>query len=342
MAVPALLDELLRAAAPSGREDAVAAIVRREAAAFGADIETDVLGSTFARIRGTGSGRVLALVAHADQIGVCVTHIFDDGLLGVAKLANWNVADAVGQRFAILSGDDVVPAAGVRVGEGTVAWEQLRLDIGADSGESAHALVRIGDPAVLVGSPVELAGGRVVAAALDNRAGLYAALEALRRLAAAPAAWDVALVATTQEEGDVEGGARPAMESLGPDAAVVVEVTYATDAAGADPVEWGPHDLGDGAAVFRGPVVSPIVTEGLLSVAAADDIRHCIEAGRSTSSDADEVFVARTGIPTGMVSIPLRSMHTAHEVADLADVEATSLLLEAYARSLEPDASFVR
>lgn len=342
MAIPPLLDELLRAAAPSGREDAVAAIVRREAAAFGADIEADVLGSTIARIRGTGGGRVLAIVAHADQIGVCVTHVFDDGLLGVAKLANWEAANAVGQRFSILSADGVVPAVGVRVGEGTIAWEQLRLDIGARSGESAHEIVRIGDPAVLAGPPVELAGGRVLAAALDNRAGLYAALEAVRRLAVAPAAWDVALVASTQEEGDAEGGARPAVVTLGPDAAVVVEVTYATDATGADPVEWGRHDLGDGPAVFRGPVVSPIVTDGLLSVAAAEDLRHCIEAGRATSSDADEVFAAHTGIATGMVSIPLRSMHTAHELADLADVDATSRLLEAYARSLEQDTSFLR
>ena len=342
MPIPPLLDELLRAPGPTGLEDAVGAIVRREAAALGAEVEADVLGSTVARVRGTDGSRLLALVAHTDQVGVSVTHAFEDGLLGVARLANWEAASAVGQRFVILAGDDEVPAVAIRDGEGEVSWPQIRLDVGVDGRDSALSLVRIGDPAVLVGPPVELAGGRVAAAALDDRTGLYAALEALRRLAADPPAWDVALVATTQEEGEVAGGARTAAERLRPDVAVVVEVTYATGAAGADPVEWGHHDLGDGPAVFRGPVVSPLVTDGLLAVAAAESIGHCIETGRVTSSDADEVFAAAGGIPTGMVSIPLRSMHTANEVVDLADVDATSRLLEAYARSLEPDISFAR
>ncbi len=235
-----------------------------------------------------------------------------------------------------------VPAAAVRVGEGALSWEQVRLDIGADSAEAALALVAVGDPAVPVGPPVELAGGRLVSAALDNRAGLFSALEALRRLAADPPDWDVALVASTQEEGQAAGGARAAAERLRPDAAVVVEATYGTYAAGHDVVGWGSHDVGDGPAVFRGPIVNPVVAGGLIEVAVDEGILHCVETGHETSSDADEVFVAAGGIPTGMVSIPLRSMHTANEIAVLSDVEATARLLEAYARSLGPDASFVR
>ena len=98
----------------------------------------------------------------------------------------------------------------------------------------------------------------------------------------------------------------------------------------------------DGPAIFRGPVVSPLVSDGLLAVAGEHDIVTCIETGRFTSSDADEIFGAAGGIATGMVSIPLRSMHSAHEVADLGDIDATSRLLEAYARSLGPDDSFLR
>jgi endoglucanase len=292
-------------------------------------------------VRGTGGGRLLALVAHVDQVGVAVTHVFDDGLVGVCKLANWEATAALGQRFTVLTGRGPVPAAAVRVGTGDPTWEQVRLDIGADSRESAAALVDVGDPAVPVGAPELLAGGRLISAALDNRAGVYAALEALRRLAAESAGWDVALIASTQEEGQAVG-ARAVVERLRPDVAVVVEVTYATDAAGSGPEEWGAHDLGDGPAVFRGPVTSPLVTEGLLRVARETGIETCIETGRFTSSDADEIVGASGGVPTGMVSIPLRSMHTAHEVADLADVDAASRLVEAYARSLAPDASFLR
>ena len=342
MALPALLDELLRARGPSGLEDEAAAIVRREAASFGAEVEADVLGSTVARVHGTDGSRLLALFAHVDQVGVAVTHAFDDGLLGVTRLGSWEAEDAVGQRFEIVPSFGIVPATAVRVGEGELSWGQVRLDIGAGSAEEALAFVGVGDPAVLVGPPVELAGGRVASAALDNRAALFAALEALRRLAADRPEWDVALVGSTQEEGGTAGGARAAADRLRPDAAVVVEATYATHAAGHDVVSWGSHDVGDGPAVFRGTVISPVVAGGLIEVAVAEGIPHCIETGHETSSDADEVFAAAGGIPTGMVSIPVRAMHSANEIADLADVEATAQLLEAYARSLGSDASFVR
>ena len=342
MSLPALLDELLRARGPSGFEQEAAAVVRRQAASFGAEVEADVLGSTLARVRGTDGSRVLALVAHVDQIGIAVTHVFDDGLVGVTRLGDWEASSALGRRFEILASGRVVPGVAVRVGEGDVTWQQLRIDIGASSADVAHSLVRVGDPGVLSSSPVALDAGRVASAALDNRAGLFAALEALRLLAADPPAWDVVLVASVQEEGDARGGACAAIDRLRPDVAVVVETTYATDAAGFDPVEWGSHDLGDGAAVFRGSVVSPLVADGLLDAAAAAGIDHCLETGSVTWSDADEVFAAGGGVATGMVSIPVRSMHTANEVADLADVDAVTRLLVAYARSLPPDASFVR
>jgi endoglucanase len=342
MAVPDLLAELLHARAPTGREDEVAAIVRREAASFGAECAGDVLGSTTALVRGTVGGRLLALAAHADQIGVSVTHAFDDGLLAVSPLGDWPARNVVGQRLALLTNGGVVPGVATRVGTGDLTWTHVRVDVGAGSAVEALSLVRVGDPGVVAGPPVELAGGRVAAAALDNRAGLYPALEALRRLAADPPAWDVVLVATAQEEGPVRAGAAAAIERLRSDAVVVCDVTYATYAAGHDPEEWGEHDLGDGPVVFRGGPVSPVVTEGVLDAARAAGIAHRVETGRATWSDADDAFAAAGGTATGLVSVSLRSMHTANEVVDLADVEAMSRLLEAYARSLVPDASFVR
>jgi endoglucanase len=342
MAVPALLEELLRAPGPSGHEGAVAAVVRREAAAFGAEVSGDVLGSTVARVRGTGAGRMLAVFAHADSIGMSVSHVFDDGLLGVTRLAKWGAGDAAGQRVEVLAAAGRVPGVAVRVGDGEVTWNDVRLDVGAGDRDEAAALVQVGDPVVLMAPPVALRGSRVASASLDDRAGLYAALEALRRLAADPPAWDVALVASTQEEGAGDGGARAAAVRLRPDAALVVEATFATGAAGHDPVEWGAHDLGDGAVIFRGPVVSPVVVDALVRAAEHESVPHCFETGESTWSDADAVFAAAEGIATGMVSIPLRSMHTANEVVDVADVETVSRLVEAFARGLDDDASFGR
>ena len=223
----------------------------------------------------------------------------------------------------------------------TFEWGDIRLDLGASDAVGALALVRAGDPAVIVGEPIELANGRVASAALDDRFGVYVALEALRRLAAEPAAWDVVLVASVQEEGGPYTGATIVASRLRPDAAIVVECTYASDApSGYEP--WGEVPLGGGPAVFRGPVVHPAISEGLIAAAASLGAPIGIEAGRDTLSDADEVFVAADGVPVGLLSIPIRHMHTASEIAQLSDGEIAIDVLEAYARSLTADTSFVR
>ena len=338
--IPPLLAELLLEPGPSGFEDAVHAVVRREAAGFGADVGSDVLGSTIARVHGTGAGRTLALFAHADQVGMIVRDAAAPGLLTVTKLGGWRPASAVGQRVRVLTRDGELRGVVVAPDEGEPGWESLRVDIGAADREDALGLVRVGDPIVLDGPPELLHGGRVVSAALDDRAGIYAALEALRRLAAAPAAWDVVLVVSTQEETGTHGGARVAAQALAPDVAVVVEVTYDADAPGPEP--WGDVRLGGGPTVFRGAVVNPVVGDGLLAVAEQERIEVAIESGQETASDADDIFTAGSGVACGIVCIPLRYMHTAGEIVQLSDVDAASRLVEAYARSLRDDDSFVR
>jgi putative aminopeptidase FrvX len=338
--LPALLEELLRAPGPSGGEDAVAAIVRREALQMGAEGEGDVLGSRVVRVRGTGDSRLLAVFAHADQIGMVVRDAGEDGLLRVATLSSWEAAAAARQRVLVLTSSGSLPGVVVADCEGEPEWEDLRIDFGAADRDAALGLVRPGDAAVLDAPPVELAGGRVLSPSLDDRAGLFAALEAIRRLGAEPPVWDVALVASSQEETSTHAGAAVAARRLRPDAALVVEVTDAGDAPGKP--AWGPARLGNGPAIFRGPVVSPVVADRLAEVADRLGLPYTFESGRSTASDADAVFLACGGIPVGVASIPLRYMHTAGEVAQLSDVEAVSRLVEGYARSLEPDCSFVR
>jgi len=338
--IPPLLEELLLAPGPPGFEDAVHAVVRREAAAFGAEVSSDVLGSTTARVRGTAAGRTLALFTHADQVGLIVRDAVAPGLLTVAKLGGWRPASAVGQRVRILTRDGELRGVVVAPGDGEPGWDTLRVDIGAADPEDALALVRTGDPIVLDGPPELLHGGRIVSAALDDRAGIYAALEALRRLAAAPAAWDVVVVVSTQEETGTHGGARVAAGALAPDVAVVVEVTYDADAPGPEP--WGDVRVGGGPTVFRGAVVSPVVGDGLLAVAERERIEVALESGQTTASDADAIFTTGGGVPCAIVCIPLRYMHTAGEMVQLSDVDAASRLVEAYARSLGDDDAFVR
>ena len=136
---------------------------------------------------------------------------------------------------------------------------------------------RPGDPMVLAAPPVELANGRVASRTLDNRAGVYVALEALRRAEGA----NVAVVAAAQEELGAHG-AMAAAHGLRPDVAIAIDVTYATDVPGDDPATGGHHTLGGGAAIFRGPAVNPRVFELLVEAAREEGIDHTIEAGAKT------------------------------------------------------------
>ncbi len=341
MEIPPLLDELLRAHGASGHEDAVQAIVRREAAAVGAEVERDVLGSTVATLRGSGGGRLIVLVAHADQVGLVVRSAGDDGLLTVAQTGSWLPADAWRQRVRVrtTAGEVIGIVVGER-SETAPTWEMLRVDIGAATRDEAFSAVRPGDPMVLDGVPETLRNGRILATALDDRAGVYACLEALRRLAADLPAWDVAVVVSTQEESGSYAGATTAAERLRPEVAIVVEVTYAGDAPGQP--AWGDVRLGGGVVVARVPALSPIVSDGLLAVAEKQDLPFAIETGPETWSDADGLAAVGGGIACGMVSIPLRYMHSAGEIAQLSDVDGASRLIEAYVRSLDAETSFLR
>jgi len=336
MAVPELLDSLLRAHGPAGHEH-LAFDVIREAVGDVAEIETDSVGNLFARRR--GEGPLLALFAHLDVIGLAVAHIPDDALIPVHRLGGWRANVAYGQRVEIRTQSGSVYGVIARRSKDDekVEWEQLYIDIGAGDGKEARSLVAPGDPIVAVAPPLELASGRIASSNLDNRAGVYIALEILRRLDSA----NVAVVAGAQEEIGLHG-ARVAAYRLRPDVAIAIDVTYATDVPAGDANEAGDHRLGGGPAIFRGPAINPRVFEHLVEAADEAGIEHTIETGMKTYTDADDTFASREGIPTGVVSIPLRNMHSPIEIVELGDLEACIRLLVAFAGRLQPGASYER
>ncbi|HUQ23345.1 MAG TPA: M20/M25/M40 family metallo-hydrolase [Gaiellaceae bacterium] len=336
MAIPSLLDALLRAHGPSGHEHLAFDAVREAVVEVG-EVETDSVGNLV--VRRPGEGPLLALIAHLDVVGLAVAHIPEDALIAVHQLGHWRANVAYGQRVEIRTRDGAIPGVVSRKVKDNekVEWEQLYVDIGARDAEEARALVEPGDPMVPVGLPVELAGGRVASRGLDNRAGVYVALETLRRLDVA----NVAVVAAAQEELGADG-ARAAVHRLRPDVAIAIDVTYATDVGADSPSTGGQHVLGGGPAIFRGPAVTPRVLELLVDAARAEGIEYTMETGAKTYTDADVTFAAGEGIPTGLVSIPLRNMHSPNEIVQLEDLEACIRLLVAFAGKLEPDASYAR
>jgi endoglucanase len=211
-------------------------------------------------------------------------------------------------------------------------------------GDEARAMVRIGDVAVIAAEPVELPNRRLVSRSLDNRIGCYVALEAARRVAQEGGApGEVAAVAVAQEE-TTFGGSRTTAYSLQPGAAIVVDVTHATDAPGIDPKELGRHPLGSGAVIGRGPILHPRLFELLHETAEAEQIPFTVEShmGRSTGTDADAIHLSRSGVPVALVSIPLRYMHSPVELCQLDDVEACIALIAAAAQRLSDATVFVR
>ncbi|MBA2460607.1 MAG: hypothetical protein H0V45_02370 [Actinobacteria bacterium] len=214
--IPPLLDELLRAHGPSGHENLAFDVIR---AAVGdvAEVETDTIGNLIARRTGGNGGPLLAFFAHLDVIGLAVAHVPDDGLLPIHRLGGWRANVAYGQRVEIrtVRGDVYGVIARKTKDDEKVEWQQLYVDIGAADGAEARELVAPGDPIVVVAPPLELAHDRVASRNLDNRAGVYVALEALRRLAAEDLGLDVAVVAGAQEELG-HSGVPPAIYRLRP------------------------------------------------------------------------------------------------------------------------------
>jgi len=345
---PPVLLELLGARGPSGYERAPAEVWRRAAAGF-TSVTSDPVGTPSAVVaprRGRGScSRRLVVMGHIDEIGLIVTHIDDDGYLWFREVGGWDPQILVGQRVVLDTRDG--PVRGV-IGRKPVHLlrdedrrkvaevRELHIDVGARDGEEARGLVRVGDVAVIEAEPYELRGGRLVSRALDNRLGSFVALEAARLVAAAGGArCALAAVAAVQEE-TTFGGSRTSAFSLQPDAAIVVDVTHATDSPGMEVKESGKHELGSGPVISRGSTLNETVFELLHEAAEQEGIGFTIEAsGRATGTDADAVHISRGGVPTGLVSIPLRYMHSPVELVALEDVHACARLIAAFALRLE-------
>jgi putative aminopeptidase FrvX len=351
MPIPPVLRSLLTATGPSGYETAPAAAWRAATGAF-AEVSSDVMGSSWARVPGTAGGPTMAIVGHIDEIGLIVTHVDDDGFLRFAGVGGWDAQILVGQRLEIATRDGTVPGVVGRKAIHLLREEErkkvpelrdLHIDIGARDGEQARGMVRVGDVAVIAGEPVELANGRAVSRSMDNRLGCYVAYEAARLVAEAGGApGDVVAVAAVQEE-TTFGGARTTAYALRPDLAVVVDVTHATDAPGIDANELGSHPFGSGPVLERGASINPRVFELLADAAEAEGIPFTLAAsGRTTGTDLDAMHFSRAGVACGLVSLPLRYMHSPVEMIDLEDVDAAARLIAAVARRLAPGASFTR
>lgn len=343
------LKTLLDTPGPSGFEAAPARIWRERASQF-AEVRGDVAGNSIATVNPSGAPTVM-LAGHIDEIGLIITYIDDDGYLYVSSIGGWDVQVLVGQRVRILGRTgDVIGVVGKkpihllkqeerdRASKLTDLW----VDIGAISRAEAETRVSVGDPGVVDSRAVDLPNGRLVSRAIDNRIGAFVVLEALRRYAQAPGAARVSAVATTQEEIAYHGGgALVSAFGVQPKAAIVVDVTFATDHPGMEKKELGEHKLGGGPVLTRGSIISPLLGQLLRDAATRLSIPYTVHAaGRDTSTDADAIHLAREGVATALVAVPNRYMHSPNEMVSLDDLDRAADLLAETCRAITPATDF--
>jgi putative aminopeptidase FrvX len=346
---PRFLEELLQARSPSGYEDEARDVVQKRVGGIADHFAVDNLGNCHATLGKAGSP-TLMLAGHIDELGLIIKHVSDKGFLYFDAIGGHDRSMISGRRVDILTKNGIVrgvtgkraihlmtPEERKRVPE----FHQMWIDIGVSSREEALEKVRIGDAAVYDHGFEMLQGSMAISRAFDDKSGAYAVNEALLRLAKGKKPnCRVVAVSTSQEEIGTRGAISSA-HLANPDVALVVDVSHATDHPDADHRKFGRFTLGGGPILTRGPNVHPGVFERLMDCASKENIEVQIEADpRPTGTDARAIQVARDGIPTGLIGIPLRYMHTPSEVIDLNDLEAVVRLMVAFARSLKRGEKF--
>ena len=301
----------------------------------------DAYGNCFAELAPTVAPAAgakpftVAVCGHADEIGLMVNHVDSNGFVYCRQIGGIDPASIVGKRLQFRSSvpgvtEPVIGLIGAtaihlqdRSGEPKVRkLHELFVDIGAKDEAAARARLNIGDPGTFLDASMMLTDDIIVARALDNRIGTWVAAETLR-LCAQQAKRHVRVVAvsTVQEEVGLHG-AEMIAESLRPDVALVTDVGHATDSPGITQAQHGQFKMGNGPKIAVGGAMQPEVVARLL--ATAERLQIPLQRGAtpgSSGTDTDAIFLAGGGIPCGLVSLPIRYMHTTVEMGALSDLD---------------------
>ena len=344
------LETLINTPSPSGHEMRGQRVWLDYAGKYADETFTDAYGNAVAVLNKGGSPRLM-LAAHADEIAMVVNYINNEGFIYVRRLGGVDPAITKAQRVVIHTRNGPVKGVVGNVAPHLTKMEKERkvpelhelfIDIGAGNKKEAETLVRIGDPITLDASFELLRNDLAIARAFDNRIGTFAVAEALRLLAPSRKKLkaEVCAVSNIMEEVGLYG-ARQIAYSLQPDVALVVDVTHATDYPTVNQLQHGDVKVGHGPAITHGSCNHPEVVARLEAVAGTEKIKLQHEAISATSgTDTDVIFWTRGGIPSGLVSLPNRYMHSPVEVVSLKDLEQIPKLLAAFALSLKAGEQF--
>ena len=326
-----LLQTLTETFGPSGYEDEVRRIVRREVEGLADEVRVDPLGNLIARKRPTKAApdpKRVMVAAHMDEIGVMVSHVDENGFIRFAPVGGVFRRYVLGSRVRFLNGT-----------QGIIGFDRLDninelptldkvyIDVGASNRKDCP--VQVGDVAAFDRQFSDL-GDRLAAKSMDDRVGVLVAIETLRALKSTP--FDVYFVFTTQEEVGTRGAATSAY-GIDPDVGIALDVTPAGDTPNALRMEMA---LGKGPCIKIqdvGMISDPRVVDWMIRAAEKNKVPYQREVLLIGSTDARAIQVARAGVPAGCISIPVRYVHSPSEMVDYADVQNTVRLLTAVLRT---------
>jgi endoglucanase len=347
----ALLQRLIASPSPSGFEQRAQQVVREALQAYADEVRTDVHGNVIASLNPTGHPRVM-LTAHIDELGFLIRYIDEQGYLYFTPIGGLDPSTLQGERIIVHTPagpvTGVIGCRAVHLLEGDERGKAPRLrdmwiDIGAANQEEARQLVPLGSAATRAAQLEILRGELVVSRALDNKSGICAVIEAMRRLHARRDQLQAAvfLVSAVQEEVGLRGSQTSAY-SVDPHVAITVDVTFASDHPQTSKIRLGDVKLGGGPGITIGGFVNPRIYQGLMATADKAGIayQHDIEAA-NTGSDNDRIQIIRGGVATGLLNIPCRYMHSGSEVVSLKDINDTAELMAQFVLSLNEETNLI-
>lgn len=322
----------------SGFEGEIANIITRELKDKVDNIETDSMGNIIATKKGDKKAPTIMLAAHMDEIGLMVRYIDDKGFIKFSTIGGINDQMLMNQTVTIHSskGEDIIGVIGSKPPHITKASEKNKvvkaedmfIDIGATSKEDAEKILSIGDPITFNSWFEEFPNDLIMGKALDNRIGCYVMIEVLKRVNTKATVYGVG---TVQEEVGLKGAKTSAFK-LNPDMAIALDVTLSGDHPGIKPEE-APVVIGKGPAIIlvdasgRGIITQKSIKDLLIEAGDKNELDYQLEVSDGGTTDGTAIHLTREGIPTGVLSVPTRYIHTPVSVASMKDIESTIQLI---------------
>jgi len=316
-----LLKKLLETFSPSGNQETIREIIREEIKDYVDDIKVDALGNLIGIKK--GQGKKIMVASHMDEIGIMVTNIDDNGFLRFTNIGGVSPFTALYQR--VMFADGTMGVVGMeKVDEmKDLNLSKMFIDIGACSKEEAMKKVNVGDVACFY-APFIQDGDYIMSKALDDRIGCYVSIEAMKALKDCPN--EVYFVFTVQEEVGLRG-AKTAAYGVDPDMGIALDVTTTGDTPKAKTMDV---KMGKGTAIKvkdSSVLAHPEVKKLMVETAKENNIPYQLEVLEAGGTDSGAIHITRSGVPSGVISVPCRYVHSPSEMVSVKDVESSIELL---------------